>query len=62
MVHENTATMSMLDEMTSDEVTPDETISLRDNQEPLMPSRHCQAFLNRLRIAAQVRKGICTFT
>ena len=34
MVHENTATMSMLDE-----TTPDETIPLRDNQEPLIPSR-----------------------
>ena len=49
MVHENTATMSMLDEMTPDEVTPDEvtpdeTISLRDNQEPLMPSRSLSGF------------------
>ena len=39
MVHENTATMSMLDE-----TTPDETISLRDNQEPLMPSRSLSGF------------------
>ena len=45
MVHENTATMSMLDEMTPDEVTHDETIPLRDNQELSLihisePTRH----------------------
>ena len=39
MVHENTATMSMLDE-----TTPDETIPLRDNREPLMPSRSLSGF------------------
>ena len=49
MVHENTATMSMLDETTPDETTPDElthdeTIPLRDNQEPLMPSRSLSGF------------------
>ena len=44
MVHENTATMSMLDEMTPDEVTHDDTIPLRDNQEPLMPSRSLSGF------------------
>ena len=44
MVHENTIAMSVHDEMTSDEVTPDETISLRDNQEPLMPSRSLSGF------------------
>ena len=44
MVHENTIAMSVHDEMTSDEVTPDETIPLRDNREPLMPSRSLPGF------------------
>ena len=44
MVHENTATMSMLDETTPDEVTPDEMILLCDNREPLMPSRSLSGF------------------
>ena len=44
MVDENTITMSVHDEMTSDEVTPDETIPLRDNREPLMPSRSLSGF------------------
>ena len=44
MVDENTIAMSVHDEMTSDEVTPDETIPLRDNREPLMPSRSLSGF------------------
>ena len=39
MVDENTIAMSVYDEM-----TPDETIPLRDNQEPLMSSRSLSGF------------------
>lgn len=44
MVDENTIAMSVHDEMTSDEVTPDEMIPLRDNREPLMPSCSLSGF------------------
>jgi|GEM_PF-109649 len=49
MVHENTISMSVHDEMTSDEVTPDqtktdETTPLCEHLEPLMPSRSLSGF------------------
>ena len=49
MVHENTIAMSVHDEMTSDEVTPDKTKTdemapLREHLELLMPSRSLAGF------------------